>query len=70
MFIADTTRAAEVNAEAIEFDFPNWRVESEMGDRFVSEFDMDPATDIEGPSDADWDAFLEMTWTDPAERVA
>jgi len=57
----------EAAAEAIEFDFPDWRIESEMGDRFLTEFDFDPAEVEDGPTVDDWEAYLEMTWVDPAE---
>lgn len=57
----------EAAAEAIEFDFPDWRVESEMGDRFLTEFDFEPGESDDLPTVEDWEAFFEMTWVDPAE---
>lgn len=57
----------EQEQEFAEF-FPGWEVREAHGERFLSEWDM-PVSD-EDPhavSDEDWHAFLEMTYSDPAE---
>lgn len=64
--------ASERAHEAFDVDFPGWEVrELAVEDRpFVSESDVRVEDIDDGPvSDADWQAFLEMSWVDPAERA-
>lgn len=56
-------------AERFEEDFgADWEMREQHGERFLSEWDFAPDVDVDGPSNEDWDAFLEMSWVDPAER--
>lgn len=48
---------------------PGWEDRERFGDTLLSETDFAPdAHEADLVSNEDWDAFIEMTWTDPAER--
>lgn len=61
--------AAEAHALAMDEFVPGWEVREDFGIRFLSERDFAPDVEVDGPSDEDWSAFLEMSWVDPAERM-
>lgn len=66
--MADYARQDAINA-AMEDEFGvDWEERMLHGERFLSERDFAPDADVDAPSDADWSAFLEMAWVDPAER--
>ena len=67
-----TYEASERHAEFFDVEFPGWetREVDPEASRYVSEWDMPVAEiDADAVSDADWDAWFEMTYVDPAERV-
>lgn len=57
-------------AESFADEFgADWEMREDFGVRFLSERDFAPEdVDEEAVSDEDWQAFLEMSWVDPAER--
>lgn len=70
MFFDLTFDQQDALAVQFEQDFGvDWEVREQWGERFLSERDFAPDVEVVGPSDEDWQAFLEMSWVDPAERV-
>lgn len=61
--------AAEARRDFFNVEFPYWE-EAVNPERFVPEsaFPVEPATVAGTPTVADWEAFAEANWSDPAER--
>jgi hypothetical protein len=62
--------ADEARVEWFDENMPEWEIREGMGDRFVSASDM-PAAPVpvrDMPTVADWEAYAEANWSDPAER--
>ena len=60
--------AEEAYAAKFDADFPGWEDRERWGETLFSESDMAPVVAHDHVSDEDWNAFLEMSWVDPAER--
>lgn len=69
IFATMTFDQQDALAANFERDFGvDWEAREGFGDRFLSERDFAPDVDTDTPSEDDWQAFLEMSWVDPAER--
>lgn len=60
--------AQQAQAERWDNETPWWEDSERWGDTLLSESDVADPDPFEPVSDEDWNAFLEMSWVDPAER--
>lgn len=69
--LVDSPNVAEARSEVLDMVMPGWEIDEmtgEEGGRFVREGEIALDSDVDGPvSDEDWQAFLEMTFTDRQE---
>lgn len=62
--------ADEARADFFDAEYGDWETRAGYGDRFLSgdHFPVEPANIVDSPTVADWEAFAEANWSDPAER--
>lgn len=67
-FTVMSPAAQQANAEWFDANMPAWEDAERFGDTLLSERDVAVMFEDEPVSASDWDAFLEMTFVDFAER--